>query len=1011
MPYPSQTSNIPGMQLQFKDGGLDLRSQIVTPNTRSILVLGTAVDGPVMQAAAVDGTTAEQIYGKSIEANGRPNGATIPEAISQFWKAGCRDIRVMRISGSVASAKITAPSENDTTTEIANESLGKITGNTENVFSLSHKLIDATTVVVKANGIIIDSNLYTANIEAGTVTLAANAVTAGSEIVVSYRYFPLTTEVTETNTIEDSLAVVALSHRPLISSSPAVAIPTITINDIAQSGFSINPVNKLTTFSNIIRAGSETFVGSDVVGSKVFEVTDNTVVSISSITIDGTATTDYTRDGNVITFGTAPADAAIIVVNYTYYETTLSDPEVELMQTNTSDALTFNAGTDVLEIVLYPNYPDKVTDAITLTPDDWTIEGTRETGFIIHLGGANPPTLTMCDVNKQHDVTTVVDAHQDFVGNSIAGETEFELVDHTPVSNIVVSVDDVVKTLGTDYTVNGNVITFTVAPAKDADITISYRYNSTALISGDVVSITYNYASGTTIAVTENRTSTGSPIWIAEAATTQDFVLEHTPVADTMKLYIDGREIVSSTGYIVDTDTNTLQIDKNTAGFAKDSTLVVRYEYNNTSSIIPEIAFETIYGGKLYNEATIEIKVLANDIRQIIITKPLAKRSSSNEVPLVYFSSEYPTFGQLVDAINRDSANGVFTAYVEPEDEDKLTSNLIAQEATRFTGGDDGLNLSKQELFEKLSGKKVNGVLVENGAYQLLANYAVDIVVPRGVYADDVLVGKNDNFAYELAKFCGESSLTHLTHGVIALKPPKKKDLASIEAWVKNAESYTNNFFLMNPDGSVIIANGEPFDLGGYISVIAGPELTLTSTRLGRYNDNGCCQYGALLSILKSSSAPTNKKLPSVVGLSYILSVPQLNRLAAKRYVTFQTRISDGAVCPTDGVTVAQKGSDYSRVVITQVLRDLIAQIYKVSEPYIGEPLSSVTNNALTSAINKILLTASDPQGGDISDYDFQIVYNQQDKLVGDSQLELTIVPLGERRKITVVVGLKPALS
>jgi hypothetical protein len=334
--------------------------------------------------------------------------------------------------------------------------------------------------------------------------------------------------------------------------------------------------------------------------------------------------------------------------------------------------------------------------------------------------------------------------------------------------------------------------------------------------------------------------------------------------------------------------------------------------------------------------------------------------------------------------------------------------------ATALVGGDDGINISKQKMFEQLSGKmNSSGSIVEAGAYRLLQNYKVDYVVPLGVYADDVLLGKYDNFASELALFCGIMSQLHLhmTHGVISTKPMKGNNMADVESYVTKLEGYENIYFMRGQDGDIERDNEDkPFDMGGYISIIAGQEVTVTSIKLGVYNDNASVKYATLLSRLPAGSAPTNKELESVSGLKTIYSVPQLNRLAAKRFVTFNKRLSDEKVVPTDGVTAALPGSDYSRVVHSKIIRQCLNDIYKVAEPFIGEPINTATTNALSAGIDKKLSARANPINGSIAAYEFYFDNNESSLLVGDLKIELTIVPYGEIRRITVVVGLKPSL-
>ena len=66
--------NLPGHLVEFEDGGTVLRTDVTPISTDSVLLLGTAVDGPINEPVAIDMTTVESLFGKETNANGVPNG-------------------------------------------------------------------------------------------------------------------------------------------------------------------------------------------------------------------------------------------------------------------------------------------------------------------------------------------------------------------------------------------------------------------------------------------------------------------------------------------------------------------------------------------------------------------------------------------------------------------------------------------------------------------------------------------------------------------------------------------------------------------------------------------------------------------------------------------------------------------------------------------------------------------------------------------------------------------------
>ena len=105
-------SNLPGHLVEFKDGGLSLRNNTVPTGAKSILILGTATDGPINEPVAIDIDTVAKLFGEDYTTdsagNQVPNGTTLTKYARQAYKAGFSDIRCMRVTGTQASASVAA---------------------------------------------------------------------------------------------------------------------------------------------------------------------------------------------------------------------------------------------------------------------------------------------------------------------------------------------------------------------------------------------------------------------------------------------------------------------------------------------------------------------------------------------------------------------------------------------------------------------------------------------------------------------------------------------------------------------------------------------------------------------------------------------------------------------------------------------------------------------------------------------------------------------------------------
>lgn len=104
---PEIYEHLPGFQVTYKDGGLI--APIDGPTTGSVLIIGTATDGPVGEATRyVKQESAESIFGKYYNPATRQKieGCTMLLSAMEAYNAGCRDIRLVRYGGTFASAVV-----------------------------------------------------------------------------------------------------------------------------------------------------------------------------------------------------------------------------------------------------------------------------------------------------------------------------------------------------------------------------------------------------------------------------------------------------------------------------------------------------------------------------------------------------------------------------------------------------------------------------------------------------------------------------------------------------------------------------------------------------------------------------------------------------------------------------------------------------------------------------------------------------------------------------------------
>ena len=445
------------------------------------------------------------------------------------------------------------------------------------------------------------------------------------------------------------------------------------------------------------------------------------------------------------------------------------------------------------------------------------------------------------------------------------------------------------------------------------------------------------------------------------------------------------------------------------------------YNYEVTETVTESITFKSVYGGEVYNEASVTVDLITNEAgevgRLITLVKPNSKKYSDSEAPLAFKSFDYPTFGSLRDAIADHTLNNIFEAITDFEDAPTAsipvgTANSIT---VNFTGGTNGVSPTNDEMFVALSGKRNSeGYLIERGAYQVLENYNVDYIYVAGVYADSKVspsISKN-NFHYELALLCAVLTYrTKMVHGFMDVKPNTNTTLVGIQNYVEKLLEYDNTHYMKDNDGNIIYdEDNNPMDIGWYTSVVVGPEPICTSPTLGKYYGSPAIAYAALNATLKAQSAPTNKALPGCTGMRYKFSNKQLNELTGNRFVTFKLKnegVSTASKVPyvVDGCTCGASTSDYTRLTTVKVVTKCVDEVREVADPFIGEPNTVEQRNALAALISKRLTYLKEQ--GVIQYFEFEISATVQQVLIGECSIALTLVAPQELRKITTVVALR----
>ena len=564
------------------------------------------------------------------------------------------------------------------------------------------------------------------------------------------------------------------------------------------------------------------------------------------------------------------------------------------------------------------------------------------------------------------------------------------------VDSISVKIDSASATKDTEYTVatTGGIVTITF---NDSDSTVQ-----TAIAASDNVTVDYKYS-----------TVANTSLSVQLVDTPQVITLPNTPVTGSVSIATAGGAAVANSKFTVtgkDVSINAGALDINTE-------VVITYKYEVSETKADKMTIRSIYGGSVYNQASVEITPMTNDDGEqglkFKFTKPDSKLYSNADKPFFFTSFDCPTVGILKQALANYALNNVFEIIADDEDIETKDFDLFSG---NLEGGEDGVVVTANQMFEALSGKRnQEGYLIEQGAYQILENYNVDYIYPAGVYADmKQTVNPHSNFHNELALVCAVLTYrTKMTHGFIDVKPNSNTTLVGIQQYVDKLLTYNNTHYMMDAEGNDIVdKEGNKMDIGWYTSVVVGPEPVMISDTLGTYYGSPAIAYAALNASLKPQSAPTNKALPGVKGMKYKFSNKQMNDLIGNRMVVFKlknegTTTASSAPYVVDGCTAGAEGCDYARLSTVKIVTDVVDQIREVADPFIGEPNTVEQRNALSSLISKRLGNLLEQ--GEIQYYEFEINATIQQVVLGECSIALTLVCPMELRKITTVVALRAA--
>lgn len=410
------------------------------------------------------------------------------------------------------------------------------------------------------------------------------------------------------------------------------------------------------------------------------------------------------------------------------------------------------------------------------------------------------------------------------------------------------------------------------------------------------------------------------------------------------------------------------------------------------------------------NEAFNEIKITI-DTNSIKIKHPF----DLIEYELIYKYDDYPTIGQLMDAMNKDvrQHKSYVQAYctVDPMIPTKHAFTPCNPTTNYLYGGQCGLGYSKNLLYNCLA-----------RTYHILESHEIDIVVPVDAFLDDIYPddseslqhrynmkyyqstkdylmdnpdGKHLSFLNQLLNFCLiQNNFGLVTMGVIGYNK---------HAWhTSDYLSETDDLYEMYE--ACFEYNVKQCDNPYYLFLVSAV-MGDTLYNRGSIIDNGYLAYAALCADTIFIEGTTNIPFKETLKLYHEFSEDILQKAAAKGIVAFRHSPLYDRVVVYDGVTCYQHGEGYDLYVNVKMIQLTLSYLNKLFQFYIGHDMHYIIDkNIMNMDVKRILDSLQ--QHEIITKYDYMIVPNF---IAGHIKLYLTLLTnfMVKAVKLSTVIDLE----
>ena len=254
-----------------------------------------------------------------------------------------------------------------------------------------------------------------------------------------------------------------------------------------------------------------------------------------------------------------------------------------------------------------------------------------------------------------------------------------------------------------------------------------------------------------------------------------------------------------------------------------------------------------------------------------------------------------------------------------------------------------------------------------------------------------------DNFARQLAQHATYTELkTAPTHGIIGVKTLTNTGVKAVAEKVAELKDFDFDLYAKNNYGREFYDNDSmPYQIGKNISLV----FTQYPISVGKSNysfqSNGAAGYAGMVSTLPLDQSSTGQ--PIALGkLSYYLTNSQLSTMTKIGIVTIKESATKGLVV-TDGTTMDLPESIYHRLNVSRIVGAVEELIRAASEPFIGKENTQQNRDALNTAIKGNL---DKIKGKLINQYEFTMSDDANLAKLAQIKIYYQIIPIYEIREI-----------